>query len=427
MSNTPLRSIIQTASLALASFLAMGLALSACQPARDPNTLRFSTWGSPEEMAILNPLVKEFQQLHPEIKLELMHIPDKYFQKLHTLIAANLSPDVVFVNNIQFPIYASNNAFLPLEKYLSASKVLKASDFYPQTLEGFRLEGQLQGIPRDASNMVVFYNQELFDRAKVPYPKANWTLQEMIKTAQALTLDANKDGKPEQFGVSFQNHFLFWTPYLWSMGGDFFSADRKKALLESPEALAGIQMHADLRHKYHVAPTAAEAGSSTMSQLFVQGKLAMVINGRWAVPLYRQNLKFKWNIAPFPTGPAGSVVDADASGWVISRQSKHPDQAWKLIEFLAARKASEAFTRPGLIIPARKDVAQSAVFLNPDQPPKDAVYFLDALKTGKPTPAIPYWNEMLEVLNRSLEPVWDGRMPASEALKGINKQIEPLL
>lgn len=423
MSNQPFLSIsLKTLMGPFAAFL-----LVACQPARDPNTLRFSTWGSPEEMAILNPLIQEFRQAHPEIKLEVMHIPDKYFQKLHTLIAANLAPDVAFVNNIQFPIYASNNAFLPLEKYLSASTVLKAEDFYPQTLDGFRQAGTLQGIPRDASNMVIFYNQELFDQAKVPYPKADWNLPDMITTAQALTRDANQDGHPEQFGMSFQNHFLFWTPYLWSMGGDFFSPDRKKALLESPEALAGIQLHADLRHKYHVAPTAAEAGSSTMSQLFVQGKLAMVLNGRWAVPLYRQNLKFKWNIAPFPKGPAGSVVDADASGWVISRQSKHPEQAWKLIEFLASRKASEAFTRPGLIIPARKDVAQSPVFLSPDLPPKDAIYFLDALQTGKPTPAIPYWNEMLEVLNRSLEPVWDGRQPAAEALKGINQQIETLL
>jgi multiple sugar transport system substrate-binding protein len=403
------------------------LLLSACQANNHSDRLRFSTWGSPEEIAIIRPLVEEFQKLHPEIPIELMHIPDKYFQKLHTLIAANLAPDVAFVNNIQFPIYASNNAFLPLEKFLAASTVLKSDDFYPQTLAGFRWNDTLQGIPRDASNMVIFYNQDLFDKAKLAYPKANWTLPEMIKTAQALTQDLNQDGHPEQFGISFQNHFLFWTPYLWSMGGDFFSKDRKEATLESEQAMAGIQMHADLRNKYHVAPTAAEAGSSTMSQLFVQGKLAMVLNGRWAVPLYRQNLKFKWNIAPFPKGPAGSIVDADASGWVISRQSKHPEQAWKLIEFLASRKASEAFTRPGLIIPARKDVAQSEIFLSPNQSPKAAHYFLDALETGKPTPAVPYWNEMLEVLNRSLEPVWEGRQSAQDSLKGINQKLKPLL
>lgn len=404
----------------------MSCLLLACQPERS-RALRFSTWGSPEEMAILNPLIAEFQRAHPEIPVEVMHIPDKYFQKLHTLIAANLAPDVIFMNNIQFPVYASNQAFLPLDQYLQKSQVLKASDFYPQTLAGFRWQGQLLGIPRDASNMVIFYNQDLFRQAGVAPPQPDWTLEDMIALASQLTRDQDRDGKPEVFGISFQNHFLFWTPYLWSSGGDFFSADRRRSQLEQPSALAGIQLHADLRHKYHVAPTAAEAGSSTMSQLFVQGRLAMVLNGRWAVPLYRQNLKFKWDILPFPRGAAGSVVDADASGWVISRQCKQPDQAWKLIEFLASRRAAEAFTRPGLIIPARKDVAQSPVFLAPGQAPASAHYFLQALETGKPTPAVPYWNELLEVLNRSLEPVWDGRMSAAEALRGIDQRLQPLL
>lgn len=400
--------------------------LLACQP---PGTtsLRFSTWGSPEEIEILTPLIAEFQRQHPEIPVELMHIPDKYFQKLHTLLAANLAPDVMFVNNIQFPVYASNQAFISLEGYLKNSQVLKASDFYPQTLDGFRWQGQLQGIPRDVSNLVIFYNQDLFRQAGIAPPRPDWTLEEMIALAQRLTRDQNRDGKPEIFGLSFQTHFLFWAPYLWSMGGDFFSADRRQAQLEQPESLAGLQLYADLRHKYHVAPTAAEAGSSTMSQLFTQGQLAMILNGRWAVPLYRKVIPFKWDILPFPRGPAGSIVDADTSGWVISRQCKRPDQAWKLIEFLASRHAAEAFTRSGLIIPARKDVAQSPIFLAPGQPPASAHYFLQALETGKPIPAVPYWNEILEVLHRALEPVWDGRQSAAEALKGIDQRLETLL
>jgi multiple sugar transport system substrate-binding protein len=407
--------------------LLLTLLLTGCLGSRPEPPLRFSTWGSPEEMAILNPLLAQFKREHPEIPLEVMHIPDKYFQKLHTLIAANLAPDVMFVNNIQFPVYAANQAFLPLEPFLSHSTVLKAADFYPQTLEGFRWQGHLQGIPRDASNMVVYYNRDLFARAGLKPPTPDWTLTDMLAHAQKLTHDSNGDGHPETFGMSFQNHFLFWTPYLWSHGGDFFSPDRRKAALESPQALKGIQFHADLRHRHHVAPTSAEAGSSTMSQLFVQGRLAMIVNGRWAVPLYRQKLNFKWDIVPFPRGPAGSIVDADASGWVISRHSRRPQQAWQLIEFLAARGAAEAFTRPGLIIPARRDVAESDVFLAPGQAPAGARYFLSALTEGKPTPAVPYWNELLEVLNRSLEPVWEGRQPAAEALKGINQRLQPLL
>lgn len=407
--------------------LLLSACLSACQPARDPNVIQFSTWGSPEEMAILEPLIAEFEKQHPDIQVETMHIPDKYFQKLHALLAANLAPDVMFLNNIQFPVYASNEAFLNLEPYLQKSQILSAADFYPKTLEGFRWQGQLQGMPRDASNLVVFYNQELFDKAGVAYPSAEWSLDEMIQMAGQLTQDHNHDGKPDQFGMSFQNYFLFWFPYVWSQGGDILNADRSQFTLDQPAAVEGLQMFADLRHKYHVAPTSAEAGALSMSQMFMQSKLAMVVNGRWAVPLYRQNLKFKWDIAPFPKGPAGSIVDADASGWVISRKSHAPDKAWKLVEFLASRQASQAFTAPGLIIPARKDVAQSETFLTPGQPPAQAQHFLSALEQGRPMPAVPYWNAILDEVNQALEPVWEGKQTAAEAVKPLQAKVQPLL
>lgn len=407
--------------------LLLMLLLSACQPAKDPNTIVFSTWGSPIEMDILNPLLDQFRKENPEITLKVLHVPDKYFQKMHALLAANIAPDVLFLNNINFPIYASNESFLDLEPYLQKSASLKASDFYPQTLEGFRWQGKLQGIPRDASNLVVFYNQELFDKAGLPYPKDGWTYDEMIEIARKLTVDADGDKHPEQFGMSFDKRSLFWLPYVWSAGGDIFNADRSEFMLTKPEALKGLQLAADLRHKHHVAPTSAEAGSAAMAQLFTQKKLAMLLTGRWSVTTFRKDVPFKWDIAPFPKGPAGSIVDADASGWVISKTCPAPDKAWKLIEFLASKQVSEAFTKPGLIIPARKDVAESDVFLAPGEQPKRAKVFIDALQTGRPMPTMPYWNVVTDELDQALEPVWEGRETPEVALKNIEAKIKPLL
>ena len=97
------------------------------------------------------------------------------------------------------------------------------------------------------------------------------------------------------------------------------------------------------------------------------------------------------------------------------------------MEFLASKTSAEAFTRPGLIIPARKDVATSQVFLRPGEAPEHAHYFLDALETGKPIPAVPYWNAVLEKVDKALEPLWDGSTTAEEALKGLDEKVEPLL
>lgn len=406
--------------------LVLLLWLSACKAPQPEGVIRLSTWGSPEEMAILRPLLQRFEA-QSGIKVELMHIPDKYFQKLHALLAANLAPDVMFVNNIQFPVYASNGAFLDLAPRLATSEQLKESDFFPQSLDGFRWDGQLQALPRDVSNLVVFYNRDLFDAAGLPYPRADWTLEEMFATAQKLTGPPDAEGKRQRFGMSFSDYFLFWLPYVWSAGGDIFDASRSRLTLHEPAAVAGLQQYADLRHRLGAAPKAAEAGSLSMSQLFMQQKLAMNLNGRWAVPLYRQNLDFNWDIVPFPQGPAGSIVDADASGWVISSQTTQPEAAWQLVSFLAGREAAKAFTAPGLIIPARRDVAYSESFLAPGQAPASARYFLEAIESGKPVPAVPYWNAVLEQVSQALEPVWEGRLSAEEALKGLDQRVDPLL
>lgn len=416
-------------SLTVLSGLILLPLLNACPATKDPQTLQFSTWGSPEEIAILRPLIAEFESQNPDIHVNIMHIPDKYFQKMHALLAANLAPDVMFLNNIQFPVYASNDAFMDLSPFLQSSTLLKADDFYPQTLEGFKWKKQIQGIPRDASNLVFFYNKDLFDQAGISYPTADWDWETFLATAQKLTKDSDGDGTPEQFGVSAheKNYFLFWFPYVWSAGGDIFDANRENFTLGEASAIKGIQRAADLRYRHHVAPTRAQAGSLTMSQMFMKGKLAMILNGCWAMPLYRKEVGFRWDIAPFPKGEAGSVVDADASGWVISKKTHQPEKAWKLVEFLASKKASEAFTQPGLIIPARKDVAASQVFLRPGEAPEHGHYFLDALETGKPIPAVPYWNAILEKVDKALEPVWDGQSTAEEALKGLDEKVKPLL
>jgi multiple sugar transport system substrate-binding protein len=61
---------------------------------------------------------------NPNIKINLVHIPDNYFRKLHLLVASNLMPDVVFVNNLNANIYLEAEKFEPLNSYLKNSKTL---------------------------------------------------------------------------------------------------------------------------------------------------------------------------------------------------------------------------------------------------------------------------------------------------------------
>lgn len=390
-------------------------------------TIKLSAWGSAEETAVLKSLIQQFEKQHPRIQVELLHIPENYFQKLHILIAGGLTPDVMFVNSLSFPVYAQNNILLPLEEPLNdGQSPLSDRVFFEPALKALRWNGRLYAIPRDVSNLVVFYNQDLFQQAEVSLPRPDWTLEEMLALGKKLTRDTDGDGIRDRFGVSFfAKPPLFWLPFVWSRGGELFNPDLTQVRLTEPKAIEALQFYVDLRNRWHVAPTRKEVGSASMSQLFLQGDLAMLISGRWSVPVLRQQATFRWDVAPFPKGEAGSVVGIDASGYAIAKESKHPKESWALVAFLSSVEAQEAFSESGLIVPARQDVAQSPRFLEP--PPLHGRYFIDAVAGGSPTHVPARWNEIAEELGLALEPVWEGTQQAEPAIRAVAPKIERLL
>ena len=370
-----------TTKLLCAVLLICILVLCGCHKQDSRTTVQFASWGSKSEIDILKPLLSEFEKENPDIKVDFMHIPQNYFQKIHLLFASNTAPDVIFINNLYLPIYA--NAGL-LEE-------LNTDDnFYPQSLNALSWQGKLYAIPRDVSNLVIYYNKDMFLKKHITFPKQNWTFDDFLQTSKKLT-DKNT------FGISFEEDPLFYLPYLMSNGGGFFPEEINKA--ESQEA---INFYADLRNKYHTAPKKNESASATMAQLFLQERIGMYLSGRWMVPKLREEASFDWDIAQFPKGTKGSIVQLDASGWAISKSSKHKAEALKLINYLSDEKSIEKFTQSGLIVPARKDVANSQSFLN-GQKPKNAKVFIEIIETSKPTPVTVNYREILDNLKNDME------------------------
>lgn len=357
------------------------LAFCGCNKQDTKTVVQFASWGSKSEVDILKPILSDFENENPDIKVDFMHIPQNYFQKIHLLFASNTAPDVIFINNQYLPVYA--NAGLLEELHAS-------NGFYPKSLEVLSLNGKLYAIPRDVSNLVIYYNKNIFDKKHIPYPSANWTFDDFLKTAQKLT-DQNT------FGISFEEDPLFYLPYLMSNGGGFLPDEINK-----PESQNALNFYADLRNKYHVAPLKSESASATMAQLFLQERLGMYLSGRWMVPKFREEAKFDWDIAQFPKGTKGSIVPLDASGWAVSKSSNHKQEALKLVNFLSSKESSEKFTESGLIVPAREEVANSKYFLD-GQKPENAKIFTNIIKTSKPTPVTVNYREILDNLKKEME------------------------
>lgn len=363
---------------------------SGCTKSDDKTVLKFSSWGSQSEIEILKPIIADFEAQNADVKIEFMHIPQNYFQKIHLLLASNLAPDVIFINNLNLPVY--QNYLMDLTDY--ADKNI----FFEQTLQSLSTNGKILAIPRDASNLVIYYNKDLFKKYGIKEPTTTWTFEDLLDLGL-------KFKKHNVFAISFEEEPLFYLPYLMSSGGGILSDDLKTEIINTPQSQSGLNFYADLRNKYNFAPKKSQSASTTMAQMFLQQKLAMHLSGRWLVPKYREAADFDWDIINFPNGDSGSVVPMDASGWAIFKDTKNKDLAIKFVQYLSSKENIEKMTKSGLITPARIDVANSECFLKGK--PQSSKIFLDVIKTSKPTPVSKDYRELTDDLSRKIEPVFN--------------------
>ncbi|HEX7004128.1 MAG TPA: sugar ABC transporter substrate-binding protein [Trueperaceae bacterium] len=390
--------------------------------------IEFATWGGTEDLAIYEDLIAEFEAEHPEIDIVLNHIPSAgdYEQNLATLIAAGAAPDVFFINNISLPGFAAQGAFMPLEEFAGEEFL---SDFFEGHLDAFRYQGELMAIPRDISNLVLFYNQDMFEEAGIEPPTDDWTWDDFLSAAQALTQDTDGDGQVDQFGFGYSTYYLFWQPWVWSNGGEFFAEDHSEFTLDQGAGLEGLQYYVDLRCEENVAPTSEQAAERNAASMFAEGDAAMIVDGRWRVAPLNSDpaVDFQWDVALFPHGEAGSIVDIDGSGWGISSSSDAPEAAWEFIQFVSSPEAMERWTEAGIIIPARRSVGLSQSFITPDVPPASDEVFIEANETAIPTETFEGWGEFVNLLNEGMSEVWLCETSVEEGLSIIQEDVEDLL
>jgi len=339
--------------------------------------ITFSTWGSVSELNILKPIISDFEKQNPGIKVTLQHIPQDYFKKLHLLFASNLEPDVIFVNNLNLPVYSN--------RLIDLTDKFDDKLYYSQGIKCLSVADKIYAIPRDISVLIVYYNKDLFNKYGIPYPDKNWKIEDLKKTAQKLT-DKN------HFGISFEPNIYYAMPYIRYFNSDILDTDLNLQT-DKKEFLKDINYYKNFAYKYHIAPIPSQVGSKTLAQMFIEKKIAMHISGRWLTPKYRQSADFNWDIVNFPNCSAPT----DASGWAITKASKHKNEALKFIMFLSSKENISKMTKEGLIIPARKDVANSKYFLNGK--PDNSELFIYAIENSTITNVNKKYNKIVDELN----------------------------
>lgn len=409
--------------------LALVLGLTACsqgsatrtdEPAAEEGgeeqvTVRYMNFSANDgHEADLDAIVAAFEEENPDVVVEVQTLPyADYFTALQTSVAGGTAADAFELNYENFVTYASSGALAELSDVDTAA-------YSPSLLEAFQVDGAQYGLPESFSNVVLFYNADLFAAAGVEAPTADWTWEDERAAAQQLT-DTAAGVWGDYQPVSFHEFYKV----LAQSGGEFFNEDTTEATFASPE---GIEAATWLVEKSGTTmPTEADgAGTPDFdSNLFKEGKLAMWHTGIWMFG-GMADAPFGWDVVVEP----GNTEKASAmftNGVAVNADSQVAEAAQRWVEFLTVSDTTvQTRLDTSWELPPVADESALAAYLEVT-PPANRQAVLDSLDAVVLPPVIESQQEMQDIVGEELGNAAAGRKTVEQALTDAQDRVTALL
>ena len=351
--------------------------------AQEPVTITWfvgiGTGGAPEQRAVQEQVVADFNASQSDIVLELIIVENNVaVETLSTLIATGEAPDIVSPAG-----FAGANQFRGL--WLGLDDLVAADGYdlsqFPQAAVDVQRDdtGALLGLPLANFPAVIFWRPELFEEAGLePLPSAygepyildgeevEWNVETLREVALRLTVDAEgfaadeAEFDPEniiQWG--FQNQ---WADPM-RQNGTMFGPGSLYEVAEDGTYVAVMPDNWRTAFNWmydgiwaeHFIPNAAQQGIDLLSagNPFSSGNLAMAQSHLWYTCCFAEG-DTTWDIAPIPSYNGTVTARLHADTFRIMASTENPEAAFEVLKYLTGEASLELLSVYGGM-PARPE------------------------------------------------------------------------
>lgn len=409
---------------------------SAASGSAETVTVSFMGWGGTGEDLGVKAAIEVFEAEQDQIKVEWLHTPDNYQEKFLTNVAAGTPPDTAFIGGGDYRTYVHDDLLMDITDFLESDSLLGAEDYFiePQERERCTSDGRWYGIGSCWVAPHFYYNADIFEAEGIEGPSNDpeqaWTWDHFLEVATAMTVDVNGN-HPGDAGFDVQNvdrwgvHWPTWQVPLHAAiaanGGTWVDPETELLTLDQPEATEAMQRIADLMLVQQVMPqsTAMESLGMSNTQMLETGKMAMAIDGSWALDWMKEiGATLGTGVLPKMVQPA---TDMQAHLHSALSATPEPDAAWEWVRFLSTPFYQTQFCRTGLWLPSQTALMTEeglATWMSPEVHP--AGYELI------PTQYLPKYGHVLylgpgapkaaAIITPAMDAIWIGDATAEEAM-----------
>lgn len=378
--------------------------------------LRFLLWGNQQEIDRKTEWTEEFNAQSDTIHVNLEAIPEGFHEKLTVQLSSGTLADLVQIAGDFGGEYFKDDVFAPLDSYIEKDGLQDA--WVDSLMSGLSYNGSVYAAPCTFYSGFIIYNKTMFEENNVPLPTNDWTEEDFLAAAKALT---KGEGDSKVWGVDFSSWWAYSLARNLYDGYKAWEWETGTMTADTQGFRDGVQFITDLYQVHQVSPTPTMAGD--VGGTFENGKFAMTIGASWDMASFNEAIgdSFEWDIVTFPTNPTygqwRSPLWTTAIG--MSADTPYKDECWEYIKYMSAgEKVQGEMELIGL--PALKAISEDSEFINtiPDGWKKfNKSVFFDALDYAVDGVVL---NEIQdEIIKYELELLFAGEQDMDTTLENI--------
>ena len=423
---TSLRKLVLLAAFALLTVAAAGCGGSSSS-GNSNGVVNITIWHGyvDTEGKAMTALVNEFNATHPKIHVTAHFYgnSDYALQKVLAAIAGGDPPDISYLYGSWAANIAQSPKTLVLNNYINKDPSFDWSDFWPSERQVATVNGKIVGVPALVDNLALVYNKELFQKAHLAYPTANWTWADLQAAAKKLTIPSQK-----QFGWAYVNDASEDTVWrfealLWQQNGSILTADGKHAAFDSAagvKALTLLQQMAVDDHSVYL-----DSGNDQYAPLFNSGHIGMLYTGPWDLSGF-PNVNFGVQI--LPAGLNHQTISGPDNWVLFNNGSARAQAAWTFISWFTSAKESLQWSLRTGDLPIRSSVLKLPGYQAYIKKYRGVSTFVANLSNAVHVrPVTPLYPKISAAIGQAVQAVLLGKAQPQQALNQAAAQVNAIL